>query len=168
MGSVDCDKSKHQQVLRKRKWLAPRKQLATKAARKSAPATGGVKKPHRYRPGTVALREIRSTKNLLSYCYVSYHSNVWSVKSRKISRQIFGSNLASHGAARSFRGLLGWSNGGYQLVCHPCQTSDDNAKGHSIGSSHPWRKSLIFFLQLKTKGPFQGHICSITNIDLNK
>jgi len=40
---------------------APRKQLATKrAARKTAPATtGGVKKPHRFRPGTVALREIR-------------------------------------------------------------------------------------------------------------
>ncbi|CAD7689928.1 unnamed protein product [Nyctereutes procyonoides] len=38
---------------------AARKQLATKAARKSAPSTGGVKKPHRYRPGTVALREIR-------------------------------------------------------------------------------------------------------------
>lgn len=38
---------------------APRKQLATKAARKSAPATGGIKKPHRFRPGTVALREIR-------------------------------------------------------------------------------------------------------------
>ena len=38
---------------------APRKQLATKASRKSAPTTGGVKKPHRYRPGTVALREIR-------------------------------------------------------------------------------------------------------------
>lgn len=37
----------------------PRKQLASKAARKSAPATGGVKKPHRFRPGTVALREIR-------------------------------------------------------------------------------------------------------------
>ena len=27
--------------------------------RKSAPSSGGVKKPHRYRPGTVALREIR-------------------------------------------------------------------------------------------------------------
>ena len=38
---------------------APRKQLASKAARKSTPATGGIKKPHRYRPGTVALREIR-------------------------------------------------------------------------------------------------------------
>uniref|UniRef100_A0A8C8UIT6 Core Histone H2A/H2B/H3 domain-containing protein n=1 Tax=Peromyscus maniculatus bairdii TaxID=230844 RepID=A0A8C8UIT6_PERMB len=29
------------------------------SARKSAPSTGGVKKPHHYRPGTVALREIR-------------------------------------------------------------------------------------------------------------
>lgn len=38
---------------------APRKQLATKAARKSAPSTGGVKSVRRFRPGTVALREIR-------------------------------------------------------------------------------------------------------------
>ncbi|XP_055426853.1 histone H3.1-like [Bubalus kerabau] len=38
---------------------APRKQLATKATRKSALATGGVKKPHQYRPGTVTLHEIR-------------------------------------------------------------------------------------------------------------
>uniref|UniRef100_K3Z0N4 Histone H3 n=1 Tax=Setaria italica TaxID=4555 RepID=K3Z0N4_SETIT len=36
---------------------APRKQLAS--ARKTAPITGGVKKPRRYRPGTVAIREIR-------------------------------------------------------------------------------------------------------------
>ncbi|XP_006010234.1 histone H3.3A [Latimeria chalumnae] len=38
---------------------APRKQLDTKAARKIAPSTGGVKKPRRYRPGEAALREIR-------------------------------------------------------------------------------------------------------------
>ena len=37
---------------------APQFQLATKAARRSAPASGGVKKPHCYRPGTGALREI--------------------------------------------------------------------------------------------------------------
>ena len=43
----------------------PQMQLAKKAARKSAPprksapATASVKKPHRYRPGTVALQEIR-------------------------------------------------------------------------------------------------------------
>jgi len=39
---------------------APRKQLlGNKADRKSTPASGGVKKPHRYKPGTVALRENR-------------------------------------------------------------------------------------------------------------
>jgi histone H3 len=58
---------------------APRKQLASKAARKSAPAmSGGVKKPHRFRPGTVALREIRkfqkSTELLLRKVSASYCS----------------------------------------------------------------------------------------------
>jgi histone H3 len=42
---------------------APRKQLANKSARKTSTAhaapAGGVKRPHRFRPGTVALREIR-------------------------------------------------------------------------------------------------------------
>ncbi|RLM62196.1 (E)-beta-farnesene synthase-like [Panicum miliaceum] len=37
-------------------WLCDRPQAA---ARKTAPVTGGVKKPRRYLPGTVALREIR-------------------------------------------------------------------------------------------------------------
>ena len=38
----------------------PRKQLAAqKIARKSAPLISGVKKPHKFKPGTVALREIR-------------------------------------------------------------------------------------------------------------
>jgi histone H3 len=54
---------------------APRTQLATKAVRRMAPASGGVKKPHRYRPGTVALREIRkyqqSTKLLIPRIAVS-------------------------------------------------------------------------------------------------
>uniref|UniRef100_A0A8D0E2D9 Histone H3 n=1 Tax=Salvator merianae TaxID=96440 RepID=A0A8D0E2D9_SALMN len=47
---------------------APRKQLATKAARKSAPATGGVKKPHRYRPGTVAFHCNLHPLQDLRYC----------------------------------------------------------------------------------------------------
>lgn len=38
---------------------APRKGLATKAVRKLAPATEKVKKRPRFRPGTIALREIR-------------------------------------------------------------------------------------------------------------
>jgi histone H3/H4 len=38
---------------------APRKQLVSKAARKTAGASEGAAKKHRYKPGTVALREIR-------------------------------------------------------------------------------------------------------------
>ncbi len=48
---------------------APRLHLATKAAQEIAQRMGGVKKPHRYRPGTGALRKIRnyqkSTKLLI-------------------------------------------------------------------------------------------------------
>jgi len=46
----------------------PRGKMPPKAKAKGGPATGGVKKPHRYRPGTVAMREIRryqKTSNLL-------------------------------------------------------------------------------------------------------
>jgi histone H3 len=47
----------------------PRKQLAAqKVARKSAPIHSGVKKPHKFRPGTVALREIRKyQKNVMNF-----------------------------------------------------------------------------------------------------
>ena len=40
---------------------APRKSVASKAARKqsTSSSSGGIKKPHRFKPGTVALREIR-------------------------------------------------------------------------------------------------------------
>ena len=48
---------------------APRKQLWPKAVKKMRLLTGGVNKPHRYRPGTVALHEIhqyqKSTELLL-------------------------------------------------------------------------------------------------------
>jgi histone H3 len=44
-GSSAADKSK--------------RNIKTKEQRTKSPSTGGVKKPHRYRPGTVALREIR-------------------------------------------------------------------------------------------------------------
>jgi len=39
--------------------MARTMQTARKIKSKSCPASGGVKKPHRYRPGIVAIREIR-------------------------------------------------------------------------------------------------------------
>ncbi len=61
-----CKQSAHKSTGGKAPWL----HLATKAARQLAKRRmGGVKKPHRYLPGTVALREIRkyqkSTKLLI-------------------------------------------------------------------------------------------------------
>ena len=67
---------------------APRKQLATKAARKSAPATGGVKKPHRYRPGTVLFVKSVVTRNPPSCWSASCPSSVLCEKSLKTSRPI--------------------------------------------------------------------------------
>ena len=77
---------------------APRKQLATKAARKSAPATGGVKKPHRYRPGTVALREIRkyqkSTELLIRKVRCLSFARAWPSRLRLVlARAPFFSNF---------------------------------------------------------------------------
>jgi histone H3 len=54
---------------------APRKQLVTMAyRRKMPPGTEGIKKPHRYRPGTVALREIRKYQKSTD---ANSHFNVW-------------------------------------------------------------------------------------------
>ncbi|KHN06900.1 Histone H3.3 [Glycine soja] len=50
---------------------APRKQLATKVAHKSAPLTDGVKKPHKFRSGIVALREISK------YGWTPLHYTAW-------------------------------------------------------------------------------------------
>merc|ERR1711863_169258 len=81
---------------------APRKQLATKAARKSAPAT----------LPTFGSRNRTRFQNRSSI---------------PIQR--------CDGFARSFRGLFGWIDGGYEFVRHPCQTSDNHAKGHTVGPS---------------------------------
>ena len=47
----------------------PRKHISHKILRKGITHTGGIKKPHRYRPGMVALKEIRqyqrSTENII-------------------------------------------------------------------------------------------------------
>ncbi|KAG0021989.1 histone H3.1, partial [Podila clonocystis] len=59
------------------------------AARKSAPATGGVKKPHRYRPGTVALREIRRYQKARFSCsFVSTELLIRKLPFQRLVREI--------------------------------------------------------------------------------
>ena len=47
------------QAIKEQKDERRRKELAKSREKASKPSTGGLKKPHRYRPGTVAIREIR-------------------------------------------------------------------------------------------------------------
>ena len=60
---------KHMQKVPVKGGKQPRKHISHKILRKGINPTGGIKKPHRYRPGMVALREIRwyqrSTENLI-------------------------------------------------------------------------------------------------------
>ena len=51
---------------------APRKHIANKAARKTAPMQGTIKKSHRFRPGTVALREIRKFQKSVNSSLITY------------------------------------------------------------------------------------------------
>ncbi|CAN0064397.1 unnamed protein product, partial [Heterosigma akashiwo] len=110
---------------------APRKQLATKAARKSAPATGGVKKPHRYRPGTVALREIRryqkSTELLIRK--LPFQRLVREIaQDFKTDLRFQGSAvLALQEAAEAY--LVGLFRG-HQPLRHSRQACDHHAQGH--------------------------------------
>ena len=50
---------KHMQKAPVKGGKQPRKHLSHKILRKGIAPTGGIKKPHRYQPGMVALREIR-------------------------------------------------------------------------------------------------------------
>ncbi|GFY72219.1 histone H3.3 [Trichonephila inaurata madagascariensis] len=95
---------------------APRKQLATKAARKSAPATGGVKKPHRYRPGTVALREIRRYQKSTELLIRKLPFQRLGEKSLRISKPIFDSRALPSASAGSYPSLLGRFIRRHQLV----------------------------------------------------
>ena len=140
---------------------APRKQLATKAARKSAPATGGVKKPHRYRLRTVALREIRryqkSTKLLIRK--LPFQRLVREIAQDFKTDLRFQSSAVTALQEASEAYLVGtfW---GYQLVCHSRKKGDHHAERYSTCPSYLWRESLSTLVQsncILTNGPFKGH-----------
>ncbi len=110
---------------------APRKQLATKAARKSAPSTGGVKKPHRYRyesragsgaargtsadalcvsvgPGPWLCVRSAATRNPPSCWSGNFPSSVWCERSLRTSRPTCASRAPPSEPCRSLH---------YSTVC---------------------------------------------------
>ena len=134
----------------------PRKTLSPEQARKNVaraiaaaqknignpPRTGGLKRPMRYRPGTVALREIRcyqKTTELL------IRKLPFSRLVREIAQdfkmdlrfqpQVIG---ALQEAAEAYLvGLFEDTN-----LRHTCQTCYNHAQGHSVGKENPGRVCL--------------------------
>ena len=99
--------------------VAACKNLVNKAPREQTPMKGGVKKPHRYRPRTVALREIRmyqkSTELLI--CKLPFMRLV-----REIAQDFkdrFSFQEWRHGGSSGIsRGLFCTSFPGHKLVCN--------------------------------------------------
>ena len=128
---------------------APRKQLATKAARKSAPATGGVKKPHRYRPGTVALREIRRYQK-------STELLIRKLPFQRLVREI----------AQDFKTDLRFQSSAVLALQEASEAylvglfeDTNHAEGYPVGSKDSWRAGLVQSLghQTNTNGSFRSH-----------
>lgn len=147
----------------------PRKQLAAqKIARKSAPLVSGVKKPHKFKPGTVALREIRKYQKSVRVIFINL-SSLW-------TEVVFFSSLCSYsdrlvdqkaslpkngqrdrsrmetrsqipksscfGPPRVCWSLLGFSFRRHQPLCHPCQESHHHVQGSSTRQENQRRQIL--------------------------
>jgi hypothetical protein len=108
-----------QMARRSSRGKVPRKALVTKVARKALPSAGGVKKPHWYHPGMVAVSPMwmcvnskhtvsnsnsknnfhlsfygsfersRDTKSQLTFWFSRRHSKIWYERLLKISRMTF-------------------------------------------------------------------------------
>ena len=129
-----------------------------------------MKKPHRFRPGTVALREIRKFQKSVSTPLLNHLPHIWyknkqwyltfnfidwivnqkiaflKINQRNRSRVQKWLEVPKSGSPRSSRGcriLSCRSFWGYQLVCYPRQESDHNAKGHTVGSQNKRRENMI-------------------------
>lgn len=157
----------------------PRKQLAAqKIARKTAPLSSGVKKPHKFRPGTVALREIRKyQKNVRNFqlgCagvglwvssppflfYFLWLNLDWLIDSKtafpKIRKGDRYGVQAGHqvpepgrvGSAGSSWSLSRRSVRGYKSVCHPRPPSHHHDKGFTPRQKNQRRKGLMFLWTL--------------------
>ncbi|CAO2599256.1 Histone H3, embryonic [Lemmus lemmus] len=139
---------------------APRKQLATKAARKSAPATGGRREeaaplPARHRGAArdPALPEVHRAADPQAAVPAPGARDRAGLQDRPALPE-----LGRHGAAGGQRGLPGGAVRGHQPVRHPRQARHHHAQGHPAGPPHPRRAGLSSTPRFHpTKGSFQSH-----------
>jgi hypothetical protein len=142
---------------------APRKALATKAARKALASAGGIKKPHRYHPGTLAVspmwmcvdsKHTVSNSNSKNNFHVSFCGSVERSGDLQGAIPTFGMRGCSRFQVRlsfpkhsctcppgGFRSLPHWIVWGHQLVCHSREACHHHAQGHdacSVSGGRHW------------------------------
>ena len=122
----------------------PRAGRSGTPAQKSTPAVaeGRVKKPHRYRPETAALREIRRYQRSRD----AHQETTFPVLSEGNCSRLQGRCKVpvgcNYGYAGSIGSLPGGTLRGLQPVCHPCKVSHHHAQRYSTGKTHPWQKIM--------------------------
>ena len=92
--------------------------------RKNMPATGGVKKPHHYRPGTVALQEIRRYQK----------STELLIRKLAMARLIQEITQDSKTDLWFHRILHHGPGGRHQFVCHTRSQGHHHAERHAVSS----------------------------------
>lgn len=125
-------------------------------ARKTAPVSGGVKKPHKFRPGTVALREIRKYQKTVDSPskkpdQTPFKLADWLVDQETPIPKIRQGNRQwpqvwieipkpSHSRSpRSFGSLSCRVVRRHQPLCHSRSKSHNHAKGPPFGQENPRR-----------------------------
>jgi hypothetical protein len=128
------------------------------------PSAGGIKKPHRYRPGTVAVSPMRmcvdskhtvtNSNSKTTFTFLSMAASRdpeipkvgWPFDSqgaipmfgtRDCSRFQVRLSFPKHGCTcppGGFRSLPCWIVWGHQLVCHSCKVRHHHAQGHDACS----------------------------------
>ena len=122
---------------------APRKQLATKAASKSAPSTRGVKKTSSLQawycgtPENLTLSEVHWTSDPQAPLSASGARNCSGLQNRSALPE-----CSYWCFAGGKWGLSGWPFWRYQSVCYPCQTCNNYAKRYPASTPHMWRTCL--------------------------
>ena len=102
---------------------------------------GSVKKPHRYRPGTVAFCEIRRyQKSTVAQEVAIPASCLWDMS--RIEEQ-FMLPEHSHACPTGGRGGLPyWAIQIHKSLCHACKMRDDHAQGFVACKTNPRRNML--------------------------
>ena len=118
---------------------------------------GRLVKPHRYRAGTVALKDIRhfqkrTTLLIRQAAFPEVGEGDRPRLQKRSAIPVSGDTMSS----RSNRGLSCRAVRRHQAVRHPCKASHHHAQGHSVGQTNPRRVSVVSHSHKQTFGSFSG------------